>query len=102
MASYDWGVNDKRFHDADPFPVTEGQRVRLTIVNNTKMWHPMHLHGHTFQLNAGGPRKDTAVILPEQAVTWDFDADNPGQWMLHCHNAYHLEAGMTAVVAYVA
>jgi FtsP/CotA-like multicopper oxidase with cupredoxin domain len=72
--------------------------VRLEFVNNTMMWHPMHLHGHTFQLN--GPRKDTAIVLPGQTVACEFDADNPGQWMVHCHNAYHAEAGMMAVLGY--
>ncbi|MHA6781816.1 multicopper oxidase domain-containing protein [Pseudonocardia saturnea] len=64
----------------------------------------MHLHGQTFQMNtvAGvGPRKDTAVVLPGQAVEVDFDADNPGQWLTHCHNIYHGEAGMMTVVSYV-
>ncbi|SFR24878.1 Multicopper oxidase [Lentzea waywayandensis] len=63
------------------------------------MWHPMHLHGHTFQL-PGGPRKDTAIVLPGQTVVCDFDADNPGQWMVHCHNTYHAEAGMATTLGY--
>lgn len=57
---------------------------------------------HTFALPDGGPRKDTTIVLPGQTVTCDFDAVNPGQWMLHCHNAYHGQAGMTAVVDYLA
>jgi FtsP/CotA-like multicopper oxidase with cupredoxin domain len=60
------------------------------------------VHGHTFALADGGPRKDTTIVLPGQTVTCDFDADNPGQWMLHCHNAYHGQAGMMAVVGYLA
>lgn len=60
----------------------------------------MHLHGHTYQPAGGGPRKDTAIVLPRQTVTADFDADNPGQWLVHCHNAYHGEAGMMGLVAY--
>jgi FtsP/CotA-like multicopper oxidase with cupredoxin domain len=66
--------------------------------NTTDMWHPMHLHGHTYQLDGSGPRKDTAIVLPKKTVSVFFDADNPGQWMLHCHNAYHGEAGMMANV----
>jgi multicopper oxidase len=100
MDKYDWTINGKPFSSADPFVVTRGQRVRLTIVNTTTMWHPMHLHGHTFQINSTGPRKDTVAVLPKQTVTCDFDADNPGQWMVHCHNSYHLEAGMMGVVRY--
>jgi FtsP/CotA-like multicopper oxidase with cupredoxin domain len=61
----------------------------------------MHLHGHTFQINGSGPRKDTVAVLPDQTVTCDFDADNPGQWMVHCHNTYHQEAGMMRTLAYL-
>lgn len=64
------------------------------------MWHPIHLHGHHFQLGADGPRKDTVSILPHQVLTCDFDADNPGMWMAHCHNIYHAEVGMVGLFAY--
>ncbi|MFC8511817.1 multicopper oxidase family protein [Streptomyces sp. NPDC057257] len=104
MDKYDWGINGKRFDmnnpTANPILVEQGQRVRLDFVNKTTMWHPMHLHGHTYQLGTAGPRKDTTIVLPKQTVSVYFDADNPGQWMLHCHNAYHQEAGMMATVAY--
>ncbi|WP_433455760.1 multicopper oxidase family protein [Streptomyces sp. CA-142005] len=106
MDTYDWGVNGKRFDmnnpTANPILVRQGERVRLDFVNKTTMWHPMHLHGHTYQLGTGGPRKDTTIVLPKRTVSVYFDADNPGQWMLHCHNAYHGEAGMMALVAYQA
>ncbi|REE57759.1 FtsP/CotA-like multicopper oxidase with cupredoxin domain [Streptomyces sp. 3212.3] len=106
MAAYDWAVNGERFDmndpTANPALVEEGQRVRLDFVNDTTMWHPMHLHGHTYQLGTDGPRKDTTIVLPKKTVSVYFDADNPGQWMLHCHNAYHGEAGMTALMAYQA
>lgn len=85
---------------ADPLRVERGQRVRLDFVNNTAMWHPVHLHGHTYQIGDSGPRKDTAIVLPHQRLSVFFDADNPGEWLLHCHNAYHGEAGMMALVAY--
>jgi multicopper oxidase len=104
MMAYNWAVNGRRFDmndpTAHPIKVEQGQRVRLDFVNTTTMWHPMHLHGHTYQLGSGGPRKDTAIVLPKKTVSVLFDADNPGQWMLHCHNAYHGEAGMMALVAY--
>ncbi|GAA2820221.1 multicopper oxidase family protein [Streptomyces showdoensis] len=104
MAAYDWALNGRRFDmddpTANPLLIEEGRRVRLEFVNRTEMWHPMHLHGHTYQLGAAGPRKDTAIVLPGRTLSVDFDADNPGQWMLHCHNAYHGEAGMMALVAY--
>ncbi|WP_075738693.1 multicopper oxidase family protein [Streptomyces acidiscabies] len=106
MMHYNWGINGKRFDMNDPTTnpilVQQGERVRLDFVNRTTMWHPMHLHGHTYQLGTDGPRKDTAIVLPKKTVSVFFDADNPGQWMLHCHNAYHGEAGMMALVAYQA
>ncbi|MFJ7333161.1 multicopper oxidase family protein [Streptomyces sp. NPDC101110] len=104
MMTYDWAINGERFDmnnpAANPITVEEGQRVRLDFVNTTTMWHPMHLHGHTYQIGSGGPRKDTAIVLPKKTLSVYFDADNPGQWMLHCHNAYHGEAGMMALVGY--
>lgn len=104
MMRYNWAINGRRFDmdhpAAHPLRVQEGQRVRLDFVNTTTMWHPMHLHGHTYQLGDSGPRKDTTIVLPKKTVSVFFDADNPGQWMLHCHNAYHGEAGMMTNVAY--
>ncbi|MFC8429611.1 multicopper oxidase family protein [Streptomyces sp. NPDC057253] len=104
MGTYNWAINGKAYDmgdpDAHPLTVEEGQRVRLDFVNTTAMWHPMHLHGHTYQLGDTGPRKDTAIVLPKKKLSVLFDADNPGRWMLHCHNAYHGEVGMMALVAY--
>ena len=104
MATYNWSINGIRFDEnhptAHPFLVDQGQRVRLEFVNKTTMWHPMHLHGHTYQLTGGGPRKDTVIVLPHQTVVAEFDADNPGQWVMHCHNDYHMESGMMALLAY--
>jgi FtsP/CotA-like multicopper oxidase with cupredoxin domain len=106
MGSYNWSLNGIRFDMTDPaahpFTVHEGQRVRLRFTNRTTMWHPMHLHGHTFQLGPTGPRKDTALVLPGRTVTCDVDADNPGRWLLHCHNVYHGEAGMMGLLGYLA
>ncbi|MFF4505755.1 multicopper oxidase family protein [Streptomyces sp. NPDC001401] len=106
MTKYNWAINGTPFDmnapEANPILIEEGQRVRLDFVNDTDMWHPMHLHGHTYQLGASGPRKDTAIVLPKKKLSVFVDADNPGQWMLHCHNAYHGEAGMMANVAYQA
>ncbi|GAA1219414.1 multicopper oxidase MmcO [Kitasatospora nipponensis] len=104
MAKYDWALNGKPFDmnnpTANPFTVSSGERVRLQFVNKTTMWHPMHLHGHTFQAGGQGPRKDTVIVLPGATVECDFDADNPGQWLTHCHNLYHGETGMMGLVAY--
>lgn len=102
MMSYDWGINGRANDLNNPARIREGQRVRVEFANNTMMWHPVHIHGHTFQLDGTGPRKDTAIVLPGQTISCDFDADNPGQWMTHCHNAYHAEAGMMTVLGYQA
>lgn len=104
MMTYRWGVNAPKRGGVD-LPVKSGERIRLELTNNTAMWHPIHLHGHTFQVVNGsgdGPRKDTVIVPPGGKVTVEFIADNPGQWMLHCHNAYHAEAGMTTTLSYVA
>jgi FtsP/CotA-like multicopper oxidase with cupredoxin domain len=70
----------------------------------TMMWHPMHLHGHTFQVikpdGTGGARKDTTIVQPMQKVSVALLADNPGIWMMHCHNTYHQEAGMMTSLDY--
>ncbi|MFH8486079.1 multicopper oxidase family protein [Streptomyces longisporoflavus] len=102
MAKYDWAFDRKPYSPDQRHPVRAGERVRLVFANSTAMWHPVHLHGHTFTLAnvADGPRKDTAVILPNGTLTVDFEADNPGLWMIHCHNVYHSEAGMMTVLGY--
>ncbi|GAA0250619.1 multicopper oxidase MmcO [Saccharothrix mutabilis subsp. mutabilis] len=100
MMGYDWGINGRAGHLADPVRVREGQRVRIEFVNTTMMWHPMHIHGHTPQLGPTGPRKDTAIVLPGRTLGCDFTADNPGRWMIHCHNAYHAESGMATALGY--
>lgn len=104
MMNYDWTINGLPFAKTQPLSVREGQRVALTFRNSSMMWHPMHLHGHTFQvLGAGGrpgARKDTLIVLPMQQLRVSFVADNPGIWMLHCHNTYHQEAGMMTSLDY--
>jgi multicopper oxidase len=104
MAKYDWKINGHTFADRQPLPIQQGQRASLTFNNTTTMWHPMHLHGHTFQVikpdGSPGPRKDTVIVLPKQKVSVTLVADNPGIWMLHCHNTYHQEAGMMTTLDY--
>jgi FtsP/CotA-like multicopper oxidase with cupredoxin domain len=101
MATYKWAI--KGGGTNGPIRVEQGTHVRLNLKNDTTMWHPIHLHGHTFALagQAGGARKDTVNVLPGQTVPIEFVADNPGQWMMHCHNTYHFEAGMMATLSYV-
>ena len=105
MARYDWGINGRQFDHERAFDgalgISAGERVRLTIANETDMWHPFHLHGHTYQHQGGGPRKDTSIVLPKKRLVVEFDADNPGIWAAHCHNIYHAEAGMMTVVGYL-
>jgi FtsP/CotA-like multicopper oxidase with cupredoxin domain len=102
---YVWTMNGRPHGHDQPMEVLQGERVRLAFNNQTTMFHPMHLHGHTFQIvgrsGRPGPRKDTAIIRPEQRLAVDFVADNPGQWMLHCHNLYHQVGGMMTAVSYV-
>ncbi len=110
MGTYDWGFNGRMYPMGEEFlgpsyprllTVRQRQRVRVTWVNTTTMYHPMHIHGHTFQVNGTGPVKDTVNVLPRQTVTCDFDTDNPGQWMTHCHNVYHEQSGMMGIIGYV-
>ncbi|QYG94284.1 multicopper oxidase family protein [Iamia sp. SCSIO 61187] len=108
MDSYRWTLNGRPFHESQlrnaDHQLREGDRVRLRFENRSPMFHPMHLHGHTFQVqhqDGPGARKDTAIVRPMETVTADFEADNPGQWALHCHNIYHAEAGMMTVLSYV-
>ncbi len=104
MAKYNWSLDGKPFSPEAPMnnahSITAGERVRINFVNTTTMWHPMHLHGHTYQHSNGGPRKDTSIVLPGRTLSVDFDANNPGRWLTHCHNLYHGEAGMIGVLAY--
>lgn len=100
-SGYVHGINGKSFPETAPVVVREGERLRLKVVNDTMMFHPIHLHGHTFQLvGEGSARKDTVNVLPMSTVEFDIEADNPGQWMLHCHNTYHLVTGMATVLSY--
>src|SRR5437660_1798834 len=86
----------------------DGQRVALEMVNHTMMAHPMHLHGHAFQVVAingaqlAGAVRDTVLVPPMGSITIAFDADNPGRWAFHCHNLYHMTTGMMTEVRYPA
>lgn len=103
MQGYRWGLEVKAVSGVS-LPVRKGERIRLVFENRTMMFHPMHLHGHTFQVlnsTADGARKDTVIVPPMGGVTVDVVADNPGQWLLHCHNGYHAETGMFTTLSYV-
>jgi FtsP/CotA-like multicopper oxidase with cupredoxin domain len=97
-------IDGQRYPDADPLPVARGEWVRVTMRNTGTKWHPMHLHGHHVLVataSGRGPLKDT-VSVPGGGgeVTFDVRADNPGRWLFHCHNHYHMEDGMARVVEY--
>lgn len=106
MQDYVWEINGRVYGHDQPLMVTRGQRVELVMTNQTMMSHPMHLHGHAFQVvDFNGKRftgavRDTVLVPPQQSVTVAFDADNPGRWAFHCHNLYHMAAGMMTTVQY--
>jgi FtsP/CotA-like multicopper oxidase with cupredoxin domain len=105
VTRYSWGFNGRPLtHDKltkHLIPIQAGQRIQLDLVNSTHMWHPVHLHGHTFAVgSSSGPRKDTVNVLIEESLSLLFEADNPGLWVLHCHNIYHAESGMMAAFGY--
>ncbi|MBL7557963.1 MAG: multicopper oxidase domain-containing protein [Bdellovibrionaceae bacterium] len=105
MERYVWHINGKAIHEDRDILINEGDVVRFTFVNETMMHHPMHLHGHFFRvLNANGersPLKHTVDVPPMGTRTIEFYANEPGQWMLHCHNLYHMKTGMARVVKYM-
>ncbi len=104
MMQYNWMINGRPYKDTDPLHVRLGERPTITFDNPTMMYHPIHLHGHTFQLvnadGSPGARKDTVIVLPKQKMLAVLVADNPGLWQLHCHNTYHQEAGMQTRLDY--
>jgi CopA family copper-resistance protein len=105
MERYVWHINGKAIHEDRDILINEGDTVRFTFVNETMMHHPMHLHGHFFRvLNENGdrsPLKHTVDVPPMGTRTIEFYANEPGQWMLHCHNLYHMKTGMARVVKYM-
>ncbi|RSV13363.1 MULTISPECIES: copper resistance system multicopper oxidase [Sphingomonas] len=104
MERYMWSMDGRRMLDSmEPLPFTLGERVRVKLVNDTMMGHPIHLHGHFFELVTGhgghAPRKHTVLVQPGGTVTFDFTADAIGDWAFHCHMLYHMASGMMRVVS---
>lgn len=105
MMGYIWNMP---VHDLVGMPAqcAAGERVEIVFDNATLMAHPMHLHGHVFQVvgidgrRFEGAIRDTVLVPPRTKVTVAFDADNPGLWAFHCHNLYHLAAGMFSTLVY--
>lgn len=104
MDRYVWHINGKAIHQDRTVTIKPNEVVRFTFENKTMMHHPMHLHGHFFRvLNDKGdksPMKHTVDVAPHTTKVIEFYSDEPGEWMLHCHNLYHLKTGMARVVKY--
>ncbi len=103
---YIWGFNGKAMMHDILFNVREGERVEITMQNQTAMAHPMHLHGHYFKVVGVGDKtidgavRDTILIPAGERATIQFDAKNPGIWAFHCHHLYHMNSGMMAAIGY--
>ena len=112
MSKYVWPINGVAFDTENPgkekaqVHVKFGQRAAVKFVNQTPMGHPMHLHGHVFEVVAindqriTGALRDTILVPGKTSVTIEFDAMNPGLWYVHCHILWHLAAGMAALLQY--
>lgn len=104
MERFMWSFDGVKMSDhMDPYPFTLGERVRVQLINDTMMAHPIHLHGHFFELVTGhgdhSPRKHTVIVQPGGTVSWDFTADAVGDWAFHCHMLYHMQAGMMRMIS---
>lgn len=104
MDTFMWGFDGKKFSEVTaPIFLQYGERVRITLVNDTMMEHPMHLHGMFKEIVNGAdpahrPRKHTISVKPAERLSFDLTADAPGNWAFHCHLLYHMEMGMLRVV----
>ena len=104
MERFMWSFDGVKMSDMMmPIPFLEGERVRINLINDSMMGHPIHIHGHFFELVTGhgdhAPRKHTVIVQPGGKVTWDFTADAVGDWAFHCHLLYHMHAGMMRTVS---
>ena len=114
MSTYSWTINGVSFPVGDPESgkaevfAKYGERIVIKFVNETPMAHPMHLHGHTFQVidingqPIKGAMRDTLLVTGNSSISVAFDANNPGLWYVHCHVLWHLAAGMATLVQYEA
>ena len=102
MERYIWGFNGKKFSEAEPIELKLGERVRIILINDTMMDHPIHLHGLWSELENGhgesNPYKHTVIVKPSERVSYLVSADTPGKWAFHCHLMYHQESGMFRTV----
>jgi len=102
MRRYMWSINGIKFADAEPLMMKLGERLRITLVNDTMMNHPMHLHGVWSDLETGDdkliPRKHTVIVQPGSKISYRVTADAPGGWAYHCHLQYHMPGMFRKVV----
>ena len=103
MERYMWSFDGKKFSAVSDKPIrfAFNERVRVKLVNDTMMAHPIHLHGHFFELVNGQdkqPLKHTVIVQPGGSATFDLTADEAGDWAFHCHLLYHMHAGMFQIV----
>jgi CopA family copper-resistance protein len=102
MYRYIWGFDGKKFSQAQPIRLDRYERVRLVLINDTMMEHPIHLHGLWLELDNGQgdyrPYKHTVIVKPGERLSCLVTADEPGLWAFHCHLLYHMEFGMMRTV----
>jgi CopA family copper-resistance protein len=105
MERYMWSFDGKKFSAVSDEPIrfAYDERVRVKLINDTMMAHPIHLHGHFFELVNGAPAdrqplKHTVILQPGGSAQFDLTADEPGDWAFHCHLLYHMHAGMFQIV----
>lgn len=102
MNRYMWSINGVKFADAEPLELKYGERVRITLVNDTMMTHPIHLHGMWSELETGDPahipRKHTVIVQPGSKISYLITADAMGGWAYHCHLLYHMPGMFRKVV----
>jgi FtsP/CotA-like multicopper oxidase with cupredoxin domain len=103
MERFMWSIDGTKLSEnPEPIRFERNERVRVTMINHTMMTHPMHLHGHFFEVVNGHsghhPMKHTVNVLPGGKVSFDLTADAPGDWAFHCHMLLHMHAGMMRVV----
>ncbi|MGB5465009.1 MAG: copper resistance system multicopper oxidase [Sedimenticolaceae bacterium] len=102
MSRYMWSMNGIKFADAEPLQLKFGERVRINLINDTMMNHPIHLHGMWSDLETGDgkkiPRKHTAIVQPGAMLSYLVTADVMGGWAYHCHLLYHMPGMFRKVV----
>lgn len=104
MERYVWSFNGKTFAEDGIIPIKMGEVLRIELINDTMMHHPLHLHGHFFRVLMGqgkySPLKHTIDLPPMARRTIEFEANDAGDWLFHCHLLYHMHAGMTRIFSY--